>query len=179
MSYINNVPKYGRFNKSREVDESDTLSRELMIRELNKYFSDEEEPQVGIFWYDTKTDNLFEVHSIAISKLNGEISLPRLHRKVWQQRSHRAEDLKYRGLPYEPIYFYDYTQIPRGRVYYVNNTFYIVTGKWINDNADYITQLIIEEFNLQDQKIKLKYDSHWDIGHGWSSERDELEFEFD
>jgi hypothetical protein len=46
-----------------------------------------------------------------------------------------------------------------------------MTGSWINED---IKQLIIEEFNLQNSRVKFNIDEHWEIGHGWSSEQDDL-----
>ena len=164
--------------RSEEIYDTETIDRVEMIQEMKKYFS--EEPEVGLFWYDNKNDELFEVHSIPISRLKSDSTThPKLHKTIWQSLKMKALHKRDLKKEYNPIYLNDYTVVPRGRVFYKNGVFYIVTGNWINDNTDYIVQLIIDEFNLQDQKVKLKYDSHWDIGHGWSTERDEFEFEFD
>jgi hypothetical protein len=40
-------------------------------------------------------------------------------------------------------------------------------GSWINEH---IIDLIIEEFDLQKQKIETIIDEHWELGHGWSEE---------
>ena len=151
------------------------MERDEMIQEMRKYFS--EEPEIGIFWYDTEKDMLFEVHSIPVSELKkGTITHPKLHKTIWQKLKFKNLQLKNSNKEYNPIYLQDYTQVPRGRIFYKNNIFYIVAGEWITDD---VKQLIIDEFNLQTQKVEFKYDSHWDIGHGWSTEQDSLEFEFD
>jgi hypothetical protein len=35
----------------------------------------------------------------------------------------------------------------------------------------------IEQFNLQKCNVIFKIDTHWEIGHGWSSENDLLYFD--
>ena len=143
-----------------------------MIQEMKKYFS--EEPEVSIFWYDEDNMELFEIHSLPVSQLKvGQATFPKLHKTIWQKLKMKTIEKKNSGKEYNSIYLNDYTQIPRGRIFYQNNVFYVVTGKWI---TDYVKDLIIDEFHLQNQTVEFKYDSHWDIGHGWSSENETLDF---
>jgi len=38
-------------------------------------------------------------------------------------------------------------------------------------------KIIIKMFNLQKSTVIFKIDSHWELGHGWSSETDVLSFD--
>ena len=151
------------------------MNREDAINEMLKYFKDN--PEVGIFWYNEEAEDLFEVHSIPIDELkNGQYTFPKLHKTIWQKQRAKAMICKQNNKPYNPIYLNDYTLIPRGRVFYKDETFYIFVGNWIND---YIKELILAEFNLQNANVVFKTDIHWEIGHGWSTEEDVLSFNSD
>ena len=43
----------------------------------------------------------------------------------------RAEARMKKELPYDPIYLNDYTQIPRGRVFFREGNFSVFVGSWI------------------------------------------------
>jgi hypothetical protein len=147
------------------------MSREEMINEMSQYLLDDK-AEVGLFWYNPTDEELFEVHSIPATSLKkGEMTYPKLHKDIWAKLHFRAKDRKKNGLSYESIYLVDYTQVPRGRIFLKDDTFYILTGSWITDT---IKNMIIEQFNLQNCEIIFKIDSHWEIGHGWSTEQDVL-----
>ena len=148
------------------------MSREEAINAMIQYFN--EKAEVGIFWYHPLSEELFEVHSMPASTLQkGQITYPKLHKTIWQKLRHSALNKKKKELIYDPIYLEDYTMIPRGRVFFVDGVFNIFVGSWITDK---IKKMIIKQFNLQKCKIVFKIDFHWDIGHGWSSEKDILNF---
>ena len=148
------------------TDTSDKMSngfRQLMI-ENNQY---QDDPYVGIFWYDTDQDDLFGVkmtlaedvsfYYSTLFNANVKTCKP-LHYKVWEKEFHRGKDKRFQG---------DYTKIPRGRVFEIENVGFIVTvGEWINDYPQ-AKELIIDEFQLP-ENTEFKVDSHWNIGHGWS-----------
>ena len=114
--------------------------------------------EVGLFWYNPKDDELFEVHSIPASSLNkDEFTFPKLHKDIWSKLRYRARDRKKKGLPYEPIYLADYTQVPRGRVFFKNGKFYVFVGSWITTK---IEKMIIKQFNLQKCDVIFKIDRH-------------------
>jgi hypothetical protein len=149
------------------------MSREEAIREMRQYF--DEKAEVGIFWYNPIEEELFEVHSIPVASLReNELTYPKLHKTIWATLHHRAKDRKKKELSYESIYLNDYTKIPRGRVFIKEDTFYIFVGSWITDK---IKKMIIKQFNLQKCKVVFKIDIHWELGHGWSSEQDILNFD--
>ena len=148
------------------------MSREEAIQEMKQYF--EENAEVGIFWYHPNEKELFEVHSLPVTSLkSGEFTFPKLHKTIWTKLHNKAKDKKEKGLSYDPIYLDDYTQVPRGRVFFKENKFYVFTGEWITPE---IKEMIIEQFNLQKYEVLFKTDIHWEIGHGWSSEDDQLDF---
>ena len=149
------------------------MNREEAISEMRKYFEDN--PEVGIFWYDENLGELFEVHSMpAVSLKETEYTLAKLHKTIWQKLRFKTINKQKNNLPYNPIYLNDYTKIPCGRVFFKNNKFYVFVGSWINDD---IKEMILDEFNLRNVEVIFKIDTHWEIGHGWSSEEDVLDFD--
>lgn len=127
-------------------------------------------PMVGIFWFNFIKNKLFDVEKINVSDLkdpnNGTIQ--KLHKNIWQKNYFRAKT-KNEALS---IYFQDYTQIPRGRIFVKDGKFYVYVGNWINeykgrkDLREVLTDLISFTFELKDFEFVI--DKHWDIGHGWS-----------
>jgi len=149
------------------------MSREEAMNEMLQYF--DKNAEVGIFWYHPLLEELFEVHSMpAISLNKRELTYPKLHKTIWQKLHFSTINKKEKGLPYDPIYLEDYTQVPRGRIFFKDNKFYIFVGSWITDE---IKKMVIKEFNLQKCNVIFKIDSHWELGHGWSSEKDILNFD--
>jgi hypothetical protein len=150
------------------------MNREDAIQEMMHYFDPKAE--VGLFWYHPTDKELFEVHSIpaATAHKAGQLTFPKLHKDIWSKLRYRARDRKKKGLTYDPIYLADYTQVPRGRVFFKDNKFYVFVGDWITDA---IKKLIIKQFNLQKCDVIFKIDVHWNLGHGWSSEKDLLNFD--
>lgn len=148
------------------------LNRNVFISEMQKY--DTVEPNVGIFWYDPLLNELFQVHSFPVLDDTNFTTYPKLHKTVWQKLRHSTISKKEKGLPHEEIYLKDYTQVPRGRIFHRDGVFYVMVGSWITDK---IKEMIVSEFNLPENKTLFGIDSHWEIGHGWSTENDNLNFE--
>ena len=149
------------------------MNREEIIAEMAQYF--DKKAEVGIFWYHPTEEELFEVHSMPATSLRkDEITYPKLHKTIWTALHHKAKNKKKNGLYYDPIYLNDYTQVPRGRIFFKENVFYVFVGNWITTE---IKKKIVKQFNLQKCEVIFKIDTHWDLGHGWSSEKDLLNFE--
>lgn len=127
----------------------------------------QDEPEVGIFWYDVDADDLFGVKSASVSDVdyyqsnlfNCKVKTCRpLHYKVWEKEYFRGKDNRFRG---------DYTLVPRGRIFFVEGRGpVVVVGNWINDYPSAKT-MILDEFNLPED-TEFMIDEHWDLGHGWS-----------
>ena len=148
-----------------------TLSEQehdVVMSTMAEYFAHQDEPKVGIFWYDANADELFGVSKVNADDLqfnsNGLKTISILHKSWWQKEKNRAVS---KGK--DPgIYKKDYTQIPRGRVFQrKDGVFQLMCGSWINED---IVSLIKDEFDLQNVQLEIKVDSHWEIGHGWSEE---------
>lgn len=137
--------------------------REIMANN-NQYVDD---PYVGIFWYDSEDKDVFGVYSILaedakyyqLDVFNARAkTCERMHYAVWQKGVNKGKD---------PRFKVDYTSVPRGRVFEVENRGFVVcVGHWINDYPE-AKQAIIEEFQLPDN-TEFEIDSHWDLGRGWS-----------
>ena len=133
----------------------------------------DDEPKVGIFWYDPRKNDLFGVRSHRVSdyvKANsrsefGSISCSEMHEDVWKKEFHRQ---KYKNGGVGP-FTGAYEMVPRGRIFYnpENKEFTIAVGSWIEQYPQAVA-LIEEEFNLKDTKHEVKTAHHWDIGQRWT-----------
>lgn len=129
----------------------------------------QDSPEVGMFWYDPNTNELFGVRSSLADSVGWYHSTQwgrdvktdtHLHKNIWQKEFHRGKDKRFRG---------DHTLVPRGRVFeFKDDGYRVYTGDWIDEYPD-AQQLILDEFNLPSNTKFIK-DVHWDIGHGWSDE---------
>ena len=145
--------------------DNDNAAIEVM-KDSMQYQND---PMVGIFWYDVDNNELFGIKSTYAEdarwynsvQFNTKIRTERmLHKTKWQKEFFRKADQRFFG---------DYTQIPRGRIFeFDSEGFKVYTGSWIDDYP-HIKSMIIEEFQLPNN-TEFVQDSHWDIGHGWSDE---------
>ncbi len=146
---------------------------------LMKEFMNNENPKVGIFWYNYVDNTLFGVEKGDVELYNDQgniVTYPKLHKTYWQKQHHRAvakNDIN--SIFYKE---HNYTLIPRGRIFLEGGIFYVNVGSWINGEVngqncidkDKLRDLIVDEFNLPNDFI-FRIDHHWDIGHGWSEEK--------
>ena len=134
---------------------------------MNDNIDRQEDPEVGIFWYDVNSQSLFGVKSADVNDVkfyhsslfdaDVKTCVP-LHYKVWEKEQYRAKDKRFLG---------DYTRVPRGRVFYIKDQgFVVVVGDWINDYPEAKPE-ILSEFNLP-KDTEFRIDKHWSLGHGWS-----------
>lgn len=128
------------------------------------------EPKVGIFWYNRSRNELFGVVSHRVSdysKANasdGRITCSEMHEDVWKREFRKQ---KYHGDGQGP-YVGAYQDKPRGRVFYniTSDTYEVAVGKWLEEYPQ-AYDLILEEFDLPREKTSAKYAIHWDIGMSW------------
>lgn len=133
----------------------------------------DDEPKVGIFWFDPRANDLFGVRSHRVTdyvKPNsrsefGSVSCSEMHEDVWKKEFHRQ---KYKNGGVGP-YVGAYEMMPRGRIFYNPETdvFTIAVGSWINQYPQAVS-LIEEEFNLKNTHHVVKTAHHWDIGQRWN-----------
>lgn len=123
---------------------------EVPVRE----FKIEENPSVGIFWYDNASHSLFGIRKQEVTPAQMEaaacdglpfIIYPETNEEVWQQE-------KFPG---------DYARTPRGRVSWVVNRFVVLVGSWARPIEDELTALLQAEFSLP--SLELVIDEHWDV----------------
>ena len=117
-------------------------------------FKIEENPSVGIFWYDFASHSLFGVRKQEVTPSQIETAacdgLPFIiysetNEDVWQQE-------KFPG---------DYARTPRGRVSWVVNRFVVLVGSWARPIEDELIVLLQAEFSLP--ALVLVFDEHWDV----------------
>ena len=146
---------------------SDNDNAAIEVMQHNMQY--QEDPMVGIFWYDANNKELFGIKSTYAddarwynsTQFGTEIRTERmLHKTKWQREFHRKKDTRFFG---------DYTQVPRGRIFEFKDVgFRVYTGDWIDDYLE-VKSLIIDEFQLP-SNVEFVKDPHWDIGHRWSDE---------
>lgn len=161
--------------KRKEIDitTSETTDEENMMAAMRVNLDKQDNPKVGIFWYQQTGKRLFGVIAVdkdSIKKPNvggGLITCFELHKDVWKKR---FREQKYKNNGVGP-YTGDYKDHARGRVFYNPNTdvYQIGVGSWINESPE-AKDMIIEEFNLQNQKYEFKIIIHWEIGMGWENQ---------
>lgn len=153
------------------MDINESISHGAALNEMRKFSL--EGPFVGLFWIDDD-DELLDVSKLPVDNLNGSLTIPVLHKTLWQKKHFRAIQKKETGAlsDKDKIYLNDYTKVRRGRIFYKDGVFTIKVGSWITPA---IIDNIKDEFELPEDKTVVSTDSHWDIGHGWSSEQDQLE----
>ena len=147
----------------REMSEHE---QQIVMKSMADNFEHQDEPKVGIFWYNDKTDELFGVSKVNANDLkfnsNGLKTISILHKSWWQKEKNKAIS---KGK--DPgIFGKDYTLIPRGRIFQreEDGVFQLMCGKWIND---YIEDLVKDEFDLHNVSFERIINTHWEIGHGW------------
>ena len=139
-----------------------------VMSSMSDNFKTQEDPKVGIFWYDAMNDELFGVSAVEADELafdsHGRKTVRLLHKTWWKKQQEKA---KAKG-QLSSRYMKDYTQTPRGRIFQSKDgSFELMCGSWINEH---IVNLVKEEFNLGNVSLKVTVDTHWEIGHGWSEE---------
>lgn len=153
--------KISEFNKEQYQEALDVM-------EANR--GSDEQPKVGIFWYNRANKELFGVVTRKTSdftKANargGLVTCTEMHEDVWKKGFRKQ---RYHGDGTGP-YIGAYEDKPRGRVFYSpkDNLYIIAVGHWINDHQEAIS-LIMEEFNLPTDGTTIQIAEHWDIGQKW------------
>lgn len=104
-------------------------------------FKIEENPSVGIFWYDFASHSLFGVRKQEVTPSQIEtaacdglpfIIYPETNEDVWQQEMFPG----------------DYARTPRGRVSWVINKFIVLVGEWARPVEAELSLLVENEFAL-------------------------------
>ena len=148
------------------------MDREMQIKAfmdtMSKSRPKQRNPKVGFFWFDVGTRKLFGVHTEIADGLKAYKSpefdnklvktSDLLHEEFWDEKVRFDEDPKFKG---------DYTKVPRGRIFQVEDNFVITVGDWIKDYPEVI-DLVIERFDLPKDKTTSQVAYHWNIGSGWS-----------
>ena len=144
--------------------------KETEYYNLMKDFEAEEiEPMVGIFWYLPEEHRLFEVYASSLSQskmVNGRTTYHKLHKTIWQAKKCRD---RAKGKE-KSVYYQDYTQLPRGRVFYDNGKFIVKVGSWYKPYEAELRELVEDAFNLPDNFI-FEIGKHWELGHGWNEDQ--------
>lgn len=162
------LPSYEELpSKIRKVSEEDYAS---MIRQMEANRGHGDDPKVGIFWYNPSWNELFGIVSHPVrdytraNASDGRITCSELHEDVWRKEYNRQ---KYHGDGSGP-FIGPYENKPRGRVFYSmdEEKFIVTIGHWIEEYPQ-AKQLILEEFDLPQEKTVFQYAIHWDIGHSW------------
>ena len=139
------------------------------IEVMTDNFDKQDDPDVGIFWYDADSDDLFGVVAVSLDEAkafrsrlfnNREVrTCQKLHHRVWQKEHFRGKDRRFNG---------DWTKVPRGRVFALDDsTFVVMVGHWIRQYPQ-VMDYVLDEFQLPEDNTEFRIDRHWDIGHGYA-----------
>lgn len=161
---VDNVLKEYDIKSSSEEHIQNTM--DMMAPNLET----QDNPKVGIFWYDVMTKSLFGVVAVdknSFEKPNvggGLISCYELHKAVWE-KGFNKQKFKYNGVG---SFVGDYKDTPRGRIFYSpkENTFIINVGPWIKQHTECIDE-VLQEFDLENQNYTIEIAPHWELGCGW------------
>ena len=154
-------------SRIREMSHQDYAQ---VIRQMEANRGHGDEPKVGIFWYSAAWDELFGVVSHPVrdytraNASDGRITCSEMHEDVWKKEYNRQ---KHHGDGKGP-FIGPYEQKPRGRVFYImeEDRFVVAVGKWLEQYPS-ARRLILEEFDLPEQRTTFEYAVHWDIGNTW------------
>ena len=130
-------------------------------------------PKVGIFWYNPSRNELFGV--VALSLYDKDVvDCPKgktcriLHKTKWKKEYNKLKFKKDNQNTFP--YIGAYENKPRGRVFFKDNKFYITVGHWIHDDENYrVIDLVEKEFDIDREDSEVIVDHHWDIGSGWEN----------
>ena len=153
--------------KIRKYSEQDYAA---IIKQMEANRGHGDDPKVGIFWYNPSWNELFGVVThpardyTKANASNGRITCSELHEDVWRKEYNKQ---KYHGDGTGP-FIGPYENKPRGRIFYLpdKDIYEVATGHWIEEYPQ-AKQLILEEFDLPQEKTVFQYAIHWDIGHSW------------
>jgi hypothetical protein len=149
-------------DKKLKVMSLKRISDEEALQIMDEFLDKQDEPKVGIFWYDPRDGVLFGLDKRSVSELSGQKTVKTLHKDLWSKEYNRR---KHKNLPLGQFQG-NYADTPRGRIFYQDGKFAIKTGSWIDDYPE-AKQDIIDEFDLQDQDYQFEYGIHWELGHGY------------
>lgn len=149
-----------------DTDDPESNAFRKIMAENAEYDGD---PYVGIFWYDVYNEELFGVIQTLAEEATYKMTdlfpnrartcIP-LHEKVWRKG-------RYAKNP-DPRFNRDYTKVPRGRIFEVEGKGFVVcVGSWILQHPE-AKEIIIDRFDLPEDRTEFKIDEHWELGHGWS-----------
>ena len=110
--------------------------------------------KLGVFWFYENDLYFKTVEKNIISSINGFKDSDFSHYQEWNKISAQNKD----------FYLFEYEDIPRGRVVYdVENQQYIAYANNDTINSNEVKSLVIDAFNLKEDKVLFKYDEHYKI----------------
>lgn len=172
-AYIAKTTKVADRGETSGVGDVSEHDIQNMMDVMRANMDTQNNPKVGIFWYQMVGKRLFGVIAVdkdSIKRPNvggGLITCNELHKDVWKKKYHQQ---KYKNGGKGP-YVGDYKDHARGRVFYNPTTdeYTVTVGSWI-DECPEAKEMIIEEFNLFNVKCKFEKNIHWEIGNGWENQ---------
>lgn len=120
----------------------------------------QDDPCVGLFWYDPDEDDLFGVESSIATGLSfkpdvffrSNVKTNGMTLKLaWEKRLRREKDPRFKG---------SYDSFPRGYVVEIENEGYkVFVGSWIDEHPS-ARKLIVDEFQLPEGKTEFVKNDH-------------------
>lgn len=157
IRFSNPISKIESVTESMYLREDDDVNSMIELMKYNDQFQDE--PYVGIFWYDASINDLYGVVKTPADEAKYYLSADlgkvvrttrALHADTWRKEYCRKKDLRFDG---------EYTKKYRGRVFeFKDSGFKVCTGKWIN-RFPQARKEILYEFQLPED-TEFIIDSH-------------------
>ena len=154
---------------SEDSNSSNSITLDRAMNVMAENLDNQDSARVGIFWYDSRNNDLFGVVSSQVSEAkisDGLATINTLHKDYWKKQYNKLR-FKNEGKEVYP-FVGGYQDTPRGRIFYdVDHEILVIkVGSWINQYPD-AKPLIIDEFNLDEQNYVFEIDQHWELGYGW------------
>ena len=112
------------------------------------------QPKIGIFWIYKSKVYLKSIEPEKVKAIGTFVDSDFAHYEAWDEISFQNKDL----------YLYEYEDIPRGRIVFNSkDACYIVYSNNEIIHSDTTKQLIIDAFDLQNEKVSFQYDFHYEI----------------
>lgn len=134
-----------------------TMAGNIESANREKMITESRVPCVGIFWFvdgDQLISDCMDIRDPNVTKFNGTIDYPKVHRDFWQMISRNVPNLKN----------HTWLNNLRGRVFYriENDDFVVLTDK--NRFTDEQFVIIRDEFNLPFKNITVIHNEHYEEG---------------
>lgn len=166
-----NLTKIKNLFLEEDIQSVDDKTLQQMMDTMEAGMEEQDQPKVGIFWYDPRTKTTFgevtvDAQERAQIEHRDQVSCKELYKYVWKKHFNKDKSQGKKT----SLYYRDYKDVPRGRVFYLpkEDRYLVMVGHWI-DSCPEAKLKIREAFDLvnPDLDVRFAYGEHWEIGMGY------------